>query len=75
MQEEHWEVVVELEALWSSTSRVQDLVLRRFDEMSSLVALLTSAVDLIEGCIDFVSTNRICWVAQLALTNTLLHFP
>jgi hypothetical protein len=63
MQEEHWEAVIELEALWSYTARVQDLVLRMSYETSSLAVLLTLAVDLIKGCFDFMTANRIYWLA------------
>jgi hypothetical protein len=46
-----------------------------FDEMSSLVVVLSLAVDLIEGRVDVVAANRVHWEARLALTAGLSHFP
>jgi hypothetical protein len=60
MQEEHQEVVIKLRAQGSSTTWVQDLVLKGSDGASSLAASLSSAVDLIEGRINTVATNRVC---------------
>jgi hypothetical protein len=54
-------VDAELEALWSSAARVQDLVLERTDGSSSLVTSLSLAVELLEGCIDATTTNGVCW--------------
>jgi hypothetical protein len=73
-QEEHREVVVELRALRSSATQVWDLVLRGSDETSSLAVSLSSATDLIKGCIDAVASNEVHWGARLALTTTLSHF-
>jgi hypothetical protein len=50
-------------------------VLKRSDKASSLVALLSSAVDLIEGHVDAAVANRVHWGARLALITALSHFP
>jgi hypothetical protein len=59
MQDEHWEVVVELRALQRSTTHVQDLVLKGSDKTSSLAVSLSLAVDLIEGHINDVAANKV----------------
>jgi hypothetical protein len=51
----------DIRALWSSDTRVWDLVLKGSDEASSLVELLSSTVDLIEGHVDATATNRSIW--------------
>jgi hypothetical protein len=53
------EAEAELEALWSSIARVRDLVLERPEGTSSLVASLSSVVELIEDCIDTVTANGV----------------
>jgi hypothetical protein len=52
-------VDVELKVLWNSTAQFQDLMLKRSDGISSLAVSLPSAVDLIKGCIDAMTTNRV----------------
>jgi hypothetical protein len=74
MQDEHQEAVVELKALQNSATQVRDLVLKRSDEASSPVALLSLVVDLIEGRANFVTTHGVHWGAHLALITTLPHF-
>jgi hypothetical protein len=59
MQDDHREAVVELRALLSSTVQVQDLVLYKSDEASSLAASLSSAANLIKGCVDAAATNGV----------------
>jgi hypothetical protein len=54
-------VDAELGALWTSTARVQDMVLGNADGPSSLVASLSMVVELLEGRIDTVATNGVCW--------------
>jgi hypothetical protein len=51
-------------------------VLKGSDEASSLVELLSSTVDLIEGHVDATATNGSIWGGGgwLALTATLSHF-
>jgi hypothetical protein len=69
-----WEADTKLEALSNSISQVWDLVLERADGTSSLVALLSSVVELLEDCIDVVATNGICWGTRLALVAAPSHF-
>jgi hypothetical protein len=44
-----WEADAELEALWTSTTRVQDLVLDNADGLSSLVASMSMVLELLES--------------------------
>jgi hypothetical protein len=48
--------------------RVQDPVSGSTDESSSLV------VELLEGRIDAVAANGVCWGSHSALVATVLHF-
>jgi hypothetical protein len=57
MLDEHWEAVGELRALLSSASRVQELVLKRSDETSSLAVSLSLAIDQVEGRVDTTIAN------------------
>jgi hypothetical protein len=57
MQDEHQEEAIELRALQSSTTRVQDLAPKGYDETSSQAALLSSIVDLLEGHVDAAASN------------------
>jgi hypothetical protein len=41
--------------------------------MSSLVVSLSSAVELLEGCIDVVATHEDLWGTRLVLATTLSH--
>jgi hypothetical protein len=43
--------------------------------MSSMIASLSSAVHMVEDCIDVAAINGVHWVARLALIATLSHFP
>jgi hypothetical protein len=65
----------ELEALWSSATRVQSLALERADGMSSLVTSLSLVAELIEDRIDVTDANEVCWGTRLTLAATLSHFP
>jgi hypothetical protein len=49
-------------------------VLKGYDEIFSLATSLSSAMDLIEGCIDVAVANRVHCGARLALTAALSHF-
>jgi hypothetical protein len=49
----------ELEALHCSVARVQDIVLDRADGSSSLVALLSLVMELLEDHIDATTTNGV----------------
>jgi hypothetical protein len=69
------EADVELEALWTSVARVQDLVLDKADGPSSLAASLSMVVELLESRVDIATANRVCWVTRSVLVATLSHFP
>jgi hypothetical protein len=67
-------VDVDLEALWNSSTQVQDLVLEQVDGPSSLVAVLSSVAELLEGHIDAAGANRSCWGIRSVLAATLSNF-
>jgi hypothetical protein len=67
------EVDTKLQALWSSIAGVRDLVLERLDWTSSLVATLSSAVELIEDHMDTMATNRYRWDIRSVLVATMSH--
>jgi hypothetical protein len=73
-QAARWEVDAELEALQSSVAQFCDLVLEMADEMSSLVASLSSVVELPEDHIDAMIANDVCWGTRSTLAATLSHF-
>jgi hypothetical protein len=64
------EVDIELEALWSSTTWVWDLMLERADRTSSLVVSLSSLAELLEDHIDVVAANWVRWDTQTVLVAT-----
>jgi hypothetical protein len=41
--------------------------------MSSLVVSLSSAAELLEGCIDVAAANKDLWGTRLVLATTLSH--
>jgi hypothetical protein len=49
-------------------------VLETADGTSSLAVSLSSTMELLEGHIDAVTINRVCWGTQSALAVALLHF-
>jgi hypothetical protein len=49
-------------------------VLEQADGPSSLVASLSSAAGLLEGCIDAIAANGVHWGTQSALATALSHF-
>jgi hypothetical protein len=55
-------------------ARVQDLVHRGHVGMSSLVASLSSATELIEDHIDMAATNGVRWGTKSALVAVVSHF-
>jgi hypothetical protein len=55
------QVDTELEALQTSATRVQDLVLDIIDGPSSLVVSLSMVAELLEGQIDATTTNGVRW--------------
>jgi hypothetical protein len=65
----------ELEALWTSATRVQDLVLHSIDGPSSLVASLSMVEELLEGRINVAAANEACWETESALVAALSDFP
>jgi hypothetical protein len=75
MQDEHLEALIELRALWTSATRVGDLVLKGSIKTTSLAASLSSVVDLIKGHINVVTANGVHWGTRLALITTLSQFP
>jgi hypothetical protein len=64
----------ELQTLWSSATRIRDLVLERSDETPSLTVALSLIMERIEGRIDAAATNVVHWRAWLVLTVVLSHF-
>jgi hypothetical protein len=69
-----WEVDTELEVLWTSAAWVWDLVLDNVNGSSFLAMSLSTVAELVEGWVDAMAANRICWGTQSALVATLLHF-
>jgi hypothetical protein len=67
-------VDAEFETLRSSAARVQELVLDGPRGTSSLATSLSSAVELIEDCVDAAATNRVCWGGGSALSTFLSCF-
>jgi hypothetical protein len=51
------------------------LVLDGINKTSSLVASLSKVAELLEGRVDIMGTNGVCWGAQSTLVAVLLHFP
>jgi hypothetical protein len=66
----------ELEALWTLAARIRDLVLGNVDGPSSLAVSLSLVEELLEGGIDTVATNGVCWGGgtQSVSAAALLHF-
>jgi hypothetical protein len=58
-QAEHREMDIKREGLWSSIVQIWDLVLGGPDGTSSLASSLSSATELVEGCIDVMTSNRV----------------
>jgi hypothetical protein len=67
-------VYVEQEAMWTSATLVQDLVLGDVDTPSSLAASLSMVAELLECRIDTMVTNGVHWGTRSALVVSLLHF-
>jgi hypothetical protein len=68
------EAEAELEALRSSTVRVQDLVLGDVDGSSSLVTSMPAVVERLEGQIDTVATNGVRWGSRFSLVAFVSQF-
>jgi hypothetical protein len=69
------EVDAELEALRTSAARVWDLELDSADWPSSLVASMSTAVELLEGQIDATTDNRVRWGVLLCIGCCHVTFP
>jgi hypothetical protein len=67
-------VDAELEALWISVARVQDLVLDSTDGPSFLAASMATVAELLEGQIDVASANRVRWGSHSTLVAAVSHF-
>jgi hypothetical protein len=65
----------ELETLWSSATRVWDLVLEKADGTFSLAVVLSSMAEVIKDRIDTAVDNRVCWGSRSTLVVALSHFP
>jgi prophage DNA circulation protein len=74
IKSEHHDVDAELEGFWSSATQVQNMVLGGPTGTSSLVASLSSAVELIKGRINIVAANLVRWGTGSVLATTLCHF-
>jgi hypothetical protein len=68
------QVEAELEALWTSATRVQDLVLRNTNILSSLAVSLYMGAELHEARIDTTATNGVRWGNRSVLVAALSHF-
>jgi hypothetical protein len=64
----------ELEALWILVVRVQDLVLGGIEGPSSLGASMSMVAELLEGRINAVATNGVCWGSRSALVTAVSYF-
>jgi hypothetical protein len=54
---------------------VQNLVLDRANGLSSLVASLSTVVELLKGRVDATAATGVRWGTWSVLVPTLLHFP
>jgi hypothetical protein len=68
------EVDAELEALWTSIAWVRDMVLDNVDGPSSLVASLSTVVELLEGWVDTAAANGVLWGTRSTLISALSYF-
>jgi uncharacterized protein with NRDE domain len=68
------QVDAELEAIWTSTTLVWDLVLGEAGLPSSLVTSLSMAAEDVENQINTVTTNGVWWGTRSALVIILSHF-
>jgi hypothetical protein len=68
------EVDAELEALRTSVARVWDLVLGSADGLSSMVASMSTAGELLEGRIDAATTDGVYWGSSSMLVAIVSLF-
>jgi hypothetical protein len=64
-----------LEALWTSVTFVQDLILGDASGSSSLAASLAMVAEEVEKRINATATNGVWWGTQSLLVAALSHFP
>jgi hypothetical protein len=69
-----WEVDAELEELQTSATRIWDLVMDNIGEPSSLVASLSTVVELLWGRINTATANGVRWGTRSVLVAALSHF-
>jgi hypothetical protein len=67
-------VDAELEALWTSTVWVQDLVLGSADGPSSPVASMSAVAEPLKGRIDAAAASRAHWGSHSAVGAVMSHF-
>jgi hypothetical protein len=67
-------VDAELEALRTSVARVWDLVLGSADGLSSMVASMSTAGELLEGRIDAATTDGVYWGSSSVLVAVVSLF-
>jgi hypothetical protein len=65
----------ELEVVWPLASQVWDLVPDIANGLSCSAAMLSTAAELLEGCVDTTVANGIRRGTRSVLVATLLHFP
>jgi hypothetical protein len=68
------EIEAELEALWCSAVRAQDLVMGNVDGSSLLATSMSAVVERLEGWIDTTTSNGVNWGSYSALVDAVLHF-
>jgi hypothetical protein len=68
------EAEAELEALRSSAARVPDLVLGDVEGLSLLSTSMSTVAERLEGRIDTVAANGVCWGSCSALVVAVSHF-
>jgi hypothetical protein len=64
-----------MEAMWTSTTLVWDLVLGNVDGPSSLAASLSMVAELFKGRIETAVANGVYWGSRSTLVAALTHFP
>jgi hypothetical protein len=69
-----WEAEEKLEALQSSTVRVQGLVLGNTDGSSTQATSMSVVVELLKGWIDTAAASRVYWGSRSVLVATVSHF-
>jgi hypothetical protein len=65
----------ELEALWTSTAIVRDLILGDASRSSSLAASLALMAEEVVKWVNAMTANGVWWGTRSALVTALSHFP